>query len=630
MLYLLLANAYSQRKGDTLYLPEFEIIKSNFILDNQGFKHVKLDSITLVPHITADLSTILSEYSTIFIKSYGNGTLATPSFRGTTSQHTQVQWNGINLNSPMLGQIDLSQVPVAQFEKIEILYGAAGIALTSGAFGGVINMVTSPDWNNKLYLMAAQTIASFDNYSTIFTMAIGNRQIQSHTKVNYSSGLNDFPYYNDQQAERVFQQNAAYKQFGVTQEFYLKIKDKHLFTARIWYNKADRNLPPTTDADPNKIEKQKDDILRAIVEYKYIEKYYNLMIHSALSDQFMSYSVSSQTSNHQVYTWINRARFTYNRIKNLSLKPGLDFNYDWALSDGYDGMKTRKTTCFFAEINYNISRKIKTSLVLREEMIDGKFMPVISTLGIEYKPFNKINLALSSNIARNYRFPTLNELYWDPGGNPNLNPELDYIVEVGSIFNTTTGKRNFFLETTLSCYYSWINDMIVWTPMEDNTSFWRPENVSEVLSRGCEIGLNIRWKILGFDLGIKSNYTVNHSTYEKSNSINDQKLGKQLIYTPVNAFNSLFSIEKWKFYFRYNLMFVGKRYTSTDNLFYMPAYNLSNIILGKNINLRNICLTLQVEIKNLFNLDYQSIKSRPMPGINYAVTIKASLGKENR
>ena len=614
---------------DTLHLPEFEV-KANYVIDNHGFKRIKFDSITLIPHIASDLSLILSEYSTIFVKSYGNGTLATPSFRGTTAQHTQVQWNGINLNSPMLGQIDLSQIPVAQFEKIEILYGAAGIALTSGAFGGVINMVSSPDWNNRFNIMGAQSLASFDNYSTNVSLAMGNSQVQSHTKINYSSSLNDFPYFNDQLQEKVYQQNASFKQFGISQEFYWKLKDKHLFSARLWYSQSDRNLPPTILSDPNQSEKQKDDILRAIIEYKYVEKRYYFMIHSALSDQFMNYRNDSLNANHQVYTWINRARFTYNGIKKLSLKPGLDFNYDWAFSDGYQGMKTRITTSLFAEIFYDFSKKIKGSMVFREELIDGKLMPVISTLGMEYKPFSKINFVFSSNIARNYRFPTLNELYWSPGGNPDLKPELDYIVELGTTYNFSSHHSSLFLEASLSGYYSWIYEMIVWVPMEENTSLWRPENVNEVLARGFEFSLNLKWTIFGFDLGLKNNYSYNRSTYEKSSSPNDQKQGKQLIYTPLNSLNSMVSIEKWKFFLRYNFMFIGKRFTSNDNLSYMPAYNLSNIILGKNINLKNICLTLQAEIKNLFNLDYQSIKNRPMPGINYGLTLKVSFIKGNR
>jgi outer membrane receptor protein involved in Fe transport len=54
----------------------------------------------------------------------------------------------------------------------------------------------------------------------------------------------------------------------------------------------------------------------------------------------------------------------------------------------------------------------------------------------------------------------------------------------------------------------------------------------------------------------------------------------------------------------------------------MPGYNLSNLFLGKNIKLSNYVVSLQLQINNLFNLDYQSIENIPMPGINYGLTIR--------
>lgn len=587
-----------------------------------------MDSVTLVPHLNSDLSTILSEYSTVFIKSYGNGTLATPSFRGTTAQHTQVEWNGINLNSPMLGQIDLSLVPVSQIDGIEILYGAAGISRTSGAFGGVINLVTNPVWNNIADLTFAQTISSFDNYTTNVNIALGTRSFQSHTKLNYSSGLNDFLYYNDYLGEYVNQQNASFKISGISQEFFWKLKDKHLFNVKIWYSQAKRNLPPTTsNADTGYFEKETDKALRAVIEYKYVESGWNLMAHSALSDQFLNYQNLLINANHQSYTWINRIKFSYNRITHLSLKPGIDFNYDWVNSDSYEGMKTRSTLSLFAEIIYEFNKKIKSSLVLRDDIIDGKFMPIIPAIGLEYKPFRNVNLVITGNAARNYRYPTLNDLYWEVSGNPDLIPETNYITELGTTINHTSRNKQLFVEATLSGYYSWIFDMIIWTPVEGNSSLWRPENVSQVNARGFEFGANINWRALGFDLGLKTNYAFCRSTNEKAQTPTDNKVGKQLIYIPVNNLNSTISIERWKFYFKYNFLFVGKRFTSTDNHYYMPGYSLSNIIFGKNIGLNNFVLSLQVQINNLFNIDYQSVASRPMPGINYAFTLKFSFTK---
>jgi len=614
----------AQNLGDTLHLPEFEI-KSSFVLDNKGFKRSKLDSAILMPQLSANLSTILSQHSTIFIKSYGNNTLATSSFRGTTAQHTQVEWNGINLNSPMLGQVDFSQIPISQFDGLEILYGAAGISRTSGAFGGVIDLVTNPDWNNRYSGTLAQTVASFNSYTTNAKITAGTKSFQSHSKFSFASALNDFSYTNDI-GEVSYQKNASNKFYDVAQEFFWKLNDRHLFSAKFWYNNNNRKLPATaTQTDNKNAESQQDNALRAILEYKFIEKKYNLLIRSALVSQYMNYIQDSLLNvTHTYYSWINRIRFSYNGIKNLTIKPGMDYTADWVYSDSYNELKTRRTVSFFLEMNYNIGKKINASLVLREDLIDGKFIPFVPAIGAEYRPFNNINLAFSANLARNYRYPTLNDLFWELSGNPDLKPEVNYTSEIGSTFNFTTNNNRLFIEANLTGYYSWIYEMIIWQPVE-GSNLWKPENVGEVLARGLEVGFNIRSEIMRFKLSFDNNYNYCRSTYEKTNIVNDNKIGKQLIYIPVHNFNSTISLERWKFYFIYNFSFISRRYTGKDNLSYMPAYSMSSVIFGKNLGLRNFILSLQFEINNLFNLDYQSIASRPMPGINYAFTLKLSL-----
>ena len=236
---------FSQNLKDTIQLSQVEVTGS-FTLHNEGFKKVRIDSNILVQYLSADLSTILSQYSTIFVKSYGNGGLSTPSFRGTSANHTQVEWNGINIDSPMLGQMDLSQVPVSQFESLEILYGAATVAKTIGAFGGMINLVSNPDWNNRINLMLAQTFASFNSYTTNASLALGNNHVQSVTKFNYSNAMNDFPYNNDQTKTRETLTNAAYMFGGITQEAFFRLSKNDILTARIWYSDDNHQIPPIT------------------------------------------------------------------------------------------------------------------------------------------------------------------------------------------------------------------------------------------------------------------------------------------------------------------------------------------------------------------------------------------------
>ena len=66
--------------------------------------------------------------------------------------------------------------------------------------------------------------------------------------------------------------------------------------------------------------------------------------------------------------------------------------------------------------------------ILYEEDIQNDFdSPFLYSMGIEQK-FNN-NYTLSFNTSKNFRIPTFNDLYWQPGGNINLKPENSYQFE---------------------------------------------------------------------------------------------------------------------------------------------------------------------------------------------------------
>jgi len=274
----------------------------------------------------------------------------------------------------------------------------------------------------------------------------------------------------------------------------------------------------------------------------------------------------------------------------------------------------------FSEFNYHPIQFLQLSLVLRQDMIDRKFLPIIPALGIEYKPFRNINLTFSTNICRNYRSPTLNDLYFETYGNADLKPETDYAGEGGLVYNFGRTDDGFFVETTLTGYYSKIINQILWLPTTSGD--FKPVNISEVHARGIEAGLNLAWSLSRFRFSFSNSYNYCRSSNEKSTSPEDDSKGKQLIYTPEHTFNSTLMINWRGFSASYIFSYIGERFTSTDNSTYMPGYYLSNIFLGKNFHFNKVVLSLQLHFNNLFDLDYQSIANRPMPGRNYALTLK--------
>ena len=49
----------------------------------------------------------------------------------------------------MVGQMDLSLIPAGFIDDISIYYGGGSMSITSGGFGGVIDLETNPDWDDK-------------------------------------------------------------------------------------------------------------------------------------------------------------------------------------------------------------------------------------------------------------------------------------------------------------------------------------------------------------------------------------------------------------------------------------------------------------------------------------------------
>ena len=75
------------------------------------------------------------------------------------------------------------------------------------------------------------------------------------------------------------------------------------------------------------------------------------------------------------------------------------------------------------------------NIAARQEVIDGKLTPLIPTIGVKYFLTKNHHFAINANAARNYKAPSLNELYWNPGGNTDLLPEIGFTSEMGLTYN---------------------------------------------------------------------------------------------------------------------------------------------------------------------------------------------------
>ncbi|MBR2976124.1 MAG: Plug domain-containing protein, partial [Alistipes sp.] len=119
-------------------------VTGNRTIKDIGVQQTKIDSAALKSNVAQSMADVLALNTSIFVKSYGRATLSTISFRGTSPSHTQVTWNGMRINNPMLGMTDFSMIPSHFVDNATLLHGTSSVQSSGGGLGGAVQLSTAP------------------------------------------------------------------------------------------------------------------------------------------------------------------------------------------------------------------------------------------------------------------------------------------------------------------------------------------------------------------------------------------------------------------------------------------------------------------------------------------------------
>lgn len=610
---------------DTIRLREVNIIDYN-LKNHPGFKQVEIDSFELKNKQFSSLADALQNLSTVYVKNYGPGTIATLSFRGTGANHTEIQWNGININSPMLGLHDLNLIPINSFSNIEINYGASSLNNTSGGIGGSVNLISKPDFDNKMAVEYNDVVGSFQNYNSQKSFKIGNKKIQSHSYFIRNTGINNFPFQNDFVPGKPiqYQQNAGFNQKSLVQDFYIKINSKNLFSLKWWFTESDRQIPATMLSQHGN-EREIDKSNRFLLEWNRQQARAQIIFRSA----YLFEEIDWQSPSTNLFE-ISRANSFRNQFRlnipiktKIQLNSGFDFDFETASTVNYPASVNRKKINLFSSLEHQIFRGFTYRLSLRQEFLNEANLAFLPSFGFDFSPKKIKFFSLKGNISKNYKIPSLNDLYWLPGGNINLKPESGITQEVGMELRAKNKISN--LTFSITYFHLLMNDWIQWSPGSFN--YFEANNVKKVKSTGIESQLNGAIQFWKFKLISNNALLLNESITKAVVAENDQSLNKILIYTPNYKINSFSRIELRQHYVSYNQLWIGKRFVNRDNSLFMPAYQLSTIGIGTKFEMKNFSIQPQFICRNIFNTVYQEIAYRPMPGRIFEIMINLKFTK---
>lgn len=602
--------------NDTIKIKEVVISGEKINSDPTGYKKITIDSSILINYAHGTLADLLSENSMIFIKSYGMGGVATTSFRGAGASHTIVAWNGINVNHPMLGQSDLSLMPVGLIDDIQIYFGGASMIMNSGGIGGIINLETKPAWKKETLISINPGLGSFGQYSGLFKVKTGNIHFQTVTKAFLQSSENNFRYLNTSvSAEPVWQTrtNSQVRQQGLIQEFYYR-RSKNVASARIWYQSAYRNLPASMlKPQTNSGEKQFDESLRTMLNFDLFKGRTNYSFTGAWMLNRLNYTnqLVSIDSRNLSETLILKTVAESHIGENTNLKVVMNEELNVIKSNNYVKNATRNTATVSVSADRNCSGRFGTMVLIREIFDYNTFLIPDFSAAIQFRIIDEKEYFLKSNISRNSKIPTLNDMFWVPGGNPKLKNEYAFMYEL----NYEMEQKISFpmtLKYDLSIFRNTIKDMIQWHPGE--YSYWTADNIQNVNTMGLESSFSLDYAVNNLTARFNAGYSFTRAITGKSDENNPVSSGKQLMYIPENQANASLRMCYGNLYFSWLANMTGRTG-------YLPGYFLNNIIACIKLNLKSNSIDFNFNVDNLFNVNYQTIDFYPLPGRSYSIKI---------
>lgn len=645
----------AQHISDTIRIKTIEIFANKIKKEDAGKTITKIDSISMIKSLTSSLSDVISQNTTIYIKDYGRGAMATASFRGTAPSHTEVTWNGINLNSPMLGMVDFSTIPVYFTDNVSLLHGSGSLSEKSGALGGIVRLDNTTDWQNKLSGRVLTGIGSYGTKDEFFQVNGGNEKFQTQTRAFYNSSDNDYKFVNKFIADidpktgnylypTQRNENSAYENYGLLQELYFHPIENSIIILRYWYQHNDRSLPRLlsneTDNNAN-INRQTENAHRPVAEWKYFGKNGTLNLIIGANVQFTNYQLKTKVlgaedqiainSDSRSASYLFKVSYTYKFSDNLSLISGANTDFNKVRSEnspqngdvqGYD--KQRQDHSVYLQLSKSFNDKLSANLLMREDFIEGKSTPFIPSAGIEYHPFANQGYSIKGNLGRNFHQPSLDDLYYIPGGNPDLKPEEGLMVDLGTGYEGTL--RNITFHMSLNAYYSGINNWIIWLPTPQG--YWEPYNMKRVNASGIEFNTGFNGKLHSFDYHFNGNYAFTRSiNRDDPRNWADESIGKQLPYIPVHSANFLANLSRSGYHITWIWTYYSERFTTTSNdktskLDVLYPYFMNNLHLGKEICINHNKLDIELKILNLFNEDYRTVLQHPMPRRNYSLLLR--------
>ncbi len=412
-----------------------------------------------------------------------NGAQADLSIRGTTFEQTLVLVDGMRLNDPETGHLNLDlSLPLEAVSRIDVLHGSGSTFFGSDAIGGAVNLITAPPAHDS----AALALGGGNMGQTEQRLQLSYAGDRLSTRLTGARDSSDGFFY-DGQNDRGYHSNVLALDSFLTLNRQLQPTEVLLGASDRPYG-ANLFYGPYDSAERTKgwlaaIRQPLPANFQADFAYrKHTDEYILLVQDPALYE-----------NNHIDTLWQADLRGASTLGHHFDLAYGLESDGDGIRSNSL-GRHARNQGAGYANLSLHAIGRLTLSAGVREEVYAGPSSVFTPTASAGY--FLGRGLRAHAAAGRGFRLPTYVDLYYsDPAtiGNPNLKPEtsasyeggLDWIPHlqsVGSQPRLELGATGFTLRQSNAIDYS------KYRP----TAPWQATNVGKIAYSGVEATATLR------------------------------------------------------------------------------------------------------------------------------------------
>ncbi|MDL2211112.1 TonB-dependent receptor [Bacteroides sp. OttesenSCG-928-M17] len=599
------------------------------------------------------LSDAVKHFAGVTVKDYGGiGGLKTVSLRSLGAEHTAVGYDGISISNTQTGQIDIGRFSLDNVDRLSLSNGQSDNIFQPARFfasAGILNIQTlTPSFKEgkSLNVNGSFKTGSWGLVNPALTLEkeLGKRWSFS-LNGEWMSADGRYPYTmyyggeNDSTSKEK-RKNTEVRTLRTEANLFGNFSEKEQWRMKVYYYDSSRGLPGFTalyyDHSQQRL-RDKNIFVQSSYKKEFNPKWalrasakWNWSYQHYLDPDYKG-ATGKQENNYYQQEYYASASLLYRMLNNLSFALSSDGSIN-TLNTDWDNLASPKRYSWLTALaGKYVNEWITTSAsllatVIHEESQSGssagnhrKLSPYVS---VSLKPFAEEELRVRLFYKDIFRLPNFNDLYYSGTGNIDLKPEKTSQYNVGITYAKEINRFIPFVSGTIDAYYNRVTDKIIAIPNK-NIFIWSMVNLGEVEIKGVDATLSVSlepWKDIRLNLS-------GNCTYQRVLDVTDpdgKTYKQQIAYTPRLFGSGHASLETPWVELSYSLLHSGKRYVlgqnSPENR--LESYSNHSVSVKRDLPIRNVNSSLQVEVLNIFDKNYEVVRYFPMPGRSVRATLK--------